>query len=108
MGQRGGTLYFHLESKNSYLVEPPKDIFSSHDGPIKMAKIAKKKEKEVELGRHPYLINSNSIAQKISTNVGLVWTKIHVINLMTYSPRYIIYKFVFFFFGHGSCVLGSI
>ncbi len=66
MGQRGGTLYFHLESKNSYLVEPPKDIFSSHDGPIKMAKIAKKKEeKEVELGRHPYLINSNSIAQKI-------------------------------------------
>lgn len=49
MGQRGGTLYFHLESKNSYLVEPPKDIFSSHDGPIKMAKIAKKKEKKKKL-----------------------------------------------------------
>jgi hypothetical protein len=45
VGQRGGTLYFHLESKNSYLVEPPKDIFSSHDGPSKWLKLQKRKRK---------------------------------------------------------------
>jgi hypothetical protein len=34
-------------------------------GQSKWLKLQKRKEKEVELGRHPYLINSNSIAQKI-------------------------------------------
>jgi hypothetical protein len=38
-----------LKVKNFYLVKPPKNTFSSHDGAIKMAQIAKKKKKELNL-----------------------------------------------------------